>query len=217
MSPDPTPGHLFAGSQNTAVLRFPLPPALPIPLGIAAPGGVTLATWAFSGLEEGAVGGPVCLLAVEGTTGGDLTLATHFRDIPIRPEPRAPDVLSAAERALLARALLSAGPSGLTVLAGLLPLVETALAAFTPAADAPALLPEESGYALTGKDVPHALLLRSEAGWGCARVKRARLGFAGGPRVGLALDPLWGTPPTSARAAFALHAHGFVPLAVRAA
>lgn len=217
MSPDPTPGQLFAGSQNTAVLRFPLPPALPIPLGIAAQEGVTLATWAFSGLEEGAAGGPVCLLVLGGIPGGDLTLATHFREIPLRPEPAAPDAFSDAERRLLARALLSAGPSGLSALAGLSALIEPALVALVPADDAPALIPEGPGYALTGTAVPHALLTRSAAGWGCARVAEARLRFAGGARIGLALEPLWGTPPEGARAAVALHAHGFVPLLVRAA
>lgn len=217
MRPDPTPGQLFAGSRNTALLRFPLPPALPIPLGIAEPTGVTLATWAFASLEEGAAGGPVGLLALEGMPGGDLTLATHFRDIPIRPEPAAPDALSDAERALFARALLSAGPNGLTALSGLLPLVEPALAGLTLAEDAPALLPNGTAVTLTGKDVPHALLLRSGAGWGCARVARARLGFAGEPRIGLTLDPLWGAAPESAQAAVALHAHGFVPLRVRTA
>lgn len=215
MSPDPTPGQLFAGSRNTAVLRFPLPPALPIPLGIAAPDGVTLATWAFSGLEEGAAGGPVGLLALEGTPGPDLTLATHFRDIPIRCEPAASRALSDAERALLARALLSAGLSGLAALSGLLPLVEPALAGLTPAGDAPALILGGTATTLTGKDVPHALLLRTASGWGYARVARARLGFAGGPRIALTLDPLWGAAPEGAQAAVALQAHGFVPLHVR--
>ncbi|WP_342153019.1 hypothetical protein [Methylorubrum sp. SB2] len=218
MSPDPTPGRLFAGSHDTAVLRFPLPPALPIPIGIAAPAGVTLATWAFSGLEEGAAGGPVGLLALEGMPGGDLTLATHFRDIPIRPEP-ASGALSEAERLLLARALLSAGPSGLSALAGLFALIEPALAALAlaPADDAPALIPEGPGYTLTGTAIPHALLIRTAAGWSCARVATGRLRFAGGARVALALEPLWGAAPEGVQGAVALHAHGFVPLHVRAA
>lgn len=216
MSPDPTPGRLLAGSRNTALLRFPLPPALPIPLGIAAPEGVTLATWAFSGLEEGDAGGPVCLLALEGTPQGDLTLATHFRDIPIRPEP-ASDALSEAERLLLARALLSAGPTGVAALAGLFALIEPALSTLMPAADAPALIPEGPGYLLTGTAIPHALLVHTAAGWACARIETGRLRFAGGARIALTLEPLWGAPPEGARAGFALNAHGFVPLHVRAA
>lgn len=217
MISDPTPGQLFTGSRNTAVLRFFLPPALPIPLGIAAPEGVTLATWAFSGLDEGAIGGPVCLLALEGVPGSDLTLATHFRDIPIRPEPASPDGLEAGERSLLARALLSAGPAGLPALAGLFPLIDVALAALAPSEDAPALVAEGPRYALTGTAVPHALLLDAADGWGCARVAAGRLRFAGGPRIGLALDPLWGAKPEGVRRAVALHAHGFTPLTVRGA
>ncbi|KQT45404.1 hypothetical protein ASG52_14655 [Methylobacterium sp. Leaf456] len=220
VSSDPTPGRLFAGSQNTAVLRLPLLPALPIPLGIAAPAGVTLATWAFSGLEEGAAGGPVCLLALEGTLDGilgrDLTLATHFRDIPIRCEP-ASEALSEAERTLLARALLSAGPSGLAALAGLLSLIEPALAALAPTDDAPALTQTGPGATLTGTAIPHALLIHTAAGWGCARVATGRLHFAGDACVRLTLEPLWGAAPDGARAAVALQAHGFVPLRVRTA
>lgn len=217
MSLNLTPGQLFAGSQNTAVLRFPLPPSLPIPLGIAAPEGVTLATWAFSGLEEGATGGPVCLLALEGIPGSDLTLATHFRDLPIRPDAASPDALGDPERKLLARALLTAGPAGLPALAGLFPLIETALSAFAPEDGAPALIAEGPHHALTGTAVPHALLLHAADGWGCFRVAAGRLRFAGGPRTELALDPLWETRPEGIRAAFALHAHGFTPLIVRAA
>lgn len=209
----PTPGRFFPGTNGTGLLRFPLPPSLPIPLGIAAPAGVSLAAWAFAGLEEGAPGGPVCLLGLEGTAGGDVTLATHFRDIPIRAEP-APEALSEAERVLLARALLSAGPAGLPALAGLFPLIEPALAALPVADDAPALTADGARATLTGTAVPHALLTRSETGWGCARVASARLGFAGGARIALALDPLWGAGPAGLRAAFALHAHSVTPLAM---
>ncbi|WP_232631479.1 hypothetical protein [Methylobacterium sp. Leaf118] len=218
MSRDPTPGHYYAGRNGTGLLRFSLPSSLPIPLGITAPTGVSLASWAFAGLEEEARGGPVCLLALDGIPDGPVTLATHFRDLAIHPEPARPDALDEAERRLLARALLSAGPAGLPALAGLFPLIEAALSSLPIAEDAHALSPGGPGYMLTGTLVPHALLLYAESGWSGARVATARLGFAGGARIGLGLDaPLWGTRPARVRAAIALNTHGFTPLVVGAA
>ena len=214
--PAPVAGRLIAAAPGALVLRFPLPPSLPIPLHVAAPEGVALVTWAFAGLEAGASGGPVCLLALDATgiaVGETLTLATHFRDLILRPEPASADALSAAERTLLARALLSSGTAGLPLLGRLFTLVEAAVTALPVAEDAPDLADEAGGWTLGGAAIPHGLLFRSRAGWGCARVARAALGFKPHPRQRLTLDPVWGAAPEGLpERSFALHAHGFTAL-----
>ncbi|MEH3117920.1 MAG: hypothetical protein PGN25_10105 [Methylorubrum populi] len=212
----PIPGRLVEAAPGAFVLRFPLPPSLPIPLDVAAPEGVRLVTWAFAGLEAGARGGPTGLLALEAdglALGGGLTVATHFRDLTVHPEPASAEALGAAERALLARALLSAGPSGLAPLGRLFGLFEAAVAALPVAEDAPALADEAGGWTLGGTAIPHGLLFRVRAGWGCARVVRASLGLKPHPRQRLTLAPLWGAAPEGLpERSFALHAHGFTAL-----
>ena len=209
------PGALFPGAGGLHVLRLPLPPSLPIPLGLAAPEGVALVTWAFSGLGEGAAEEPVGLLVLSGAVTGPVTLATHFRDIAIQPAPAPAAELGAAERALVARALLSAGMAGAAALADALGLFGEALAALAPEPDAPRLAVAGAAWTLDGTAVPHGLVFETGEGWACARVAAARLGFAGGARIRLALEPLWGAAPDEApRAAIALHAHGFTPLRV---
>ena len=83
---EPVPGRLVEAAPGACVLRFPLPPSLPIPLHVAAPENVRLVTWVFSGLEAGAPDGPVGLLALEAEGAalrGGVTLATHFRDLVV--------------------------------------------------------------------------------------------------------------------------------------
>lgn len=241
MSTAPVPGQLIASAAKASLLRFPLPPSLPIPLGVAVPEEVRLVTWAFAGLgalsAEGDAGsaearatepgprdgaaGPVCLLALAAAlplAGETLTVATHFRDIAVRLEPTSAEALSATERDLLARALLSAGATALAPLGDLFGLVGPAVAALPMADDAPDLAAEEGGWTLRGGAIPHGLLFRTGSGWGCARVVSSRLGFAGGPRQQLAVAPLWGAAPVGRPdRAIALHAHGFTPLATRTA
>lgn len=217
---DPVPGRLIEAAPGAFVLRFPLPPSLPIPLHVASPDGVRLVTWVLAGLEAGAGEGPVGLLALDaddGALGDGLTLATHFRDLAIRPERSAADALGAAERSLLARALLSAGASGLVPLGRLFGLVEASVAALPIAEGAPNLADEAGGWTLGGTAIPHGLLFRTRAGWGCARVVEARLRFGRHPRQRLTLEPLWGAAPEGPpERAFALHAHGFTALTVGA-
>ncbi len=217
----PVPGQCVEAAPGACVLRFPLPPSLPIPLHVAAPEGVRLVTWAFAGLDAAAPDGPIGLLALEadhGSLGESLILATHFRDLAIRPERASPDSLRASERTLLARALLSAGPTALAPLERLFGLVETAVAALPTAADAPDLADAAGGWTLGGTAIPHGLLFGGRAGWGCARVLRTALGFGPHPRQRLTLAPLWGAAPQGLpERAFALHAHGFTTLATGAA
>ncbi|MFF8800840.1 MULTISPECIES: hypothetical protein [unclassified Methylobacterium] len=214
--PAPVAGRLVEAAPGALVLRFPLPPSLPIPLHVAAPKDVALVTWAFAGLEAGASEGPVGLLAIDASgaaLGETLTLATHFRDLTLRLEPASADALSAAERTLLARALLSSGAAGLPLLGRLFALVEAAVTALPVAADAPDLADEAGGWTLGGTAIPHGLLFRTRAGWGCARVARAALGFKPHPRQRLTLDPVWGAAPEGLpERSFALHAHGFTAL-----
>lgn len=210
------PARLIEAALGACVLRFPLPPSLPIPLHIASPEGVGLVTWAFAGLEAAAADGPVCLLALDGDGAAlreGVSVATHFRDLALRLEPAPAGALSAAERDLLARALLSAGTSGLGTLGALFGLVEAAVAALPVADEAPDLADEAGGWSISGTAIPLGLLFRGPAGWGCARVTRAALRFAGHPRQHLTLDPVWGAAPEGLPArAFALHAHGFTAL-----
>lgn len=212
----PVPGQLVEAAAGACLLRFPLPPSLPIPLSVAAPEGVRLVTWALAGLDAGAADGPIGLLALEagGTALRDgLTVATHFRDIRVSPEPAPAERLSPAERNLLARALLSSGAPGLAPLGRLFGLVEAAVCALPIAGDAPDLAEADGGWTLGGTAVPHGLLFRSRAGWGCARVSGSRLRFAPHPRQRLTLEPLWGARPEGLpERAFALHAHGFTAL-----
>ena len=212
----PVPGRLVEAAPGACVLRFPLPPSLPIPLHIAAPEKVRLVTWVFSGLEAGAPDGPVCLLVLEAESAAlrvGVTLATHFRDLVVRPEPASGDALSPAERTLLARALLSAGTAGLAPLGGLFGLLEPAVTALPVAEDAPDLADEDGGWSLGGTAVPHGLLYRVRAGWGCARVAQARLRFGRHPRQHLTLETFWGAAPEGLpERSFALHAHGFTAL-----
>lgn len=218
---DLVPGRLIEAASGTFVLRFPLPPSLPIPLHVAGPAGVRLVTWALAGLEAGAQEGPIALLALEADDiplGDGLTLATHFRDLVIRSERAAAEALSATERSLLARALLSAGPPALAPLGRLFSLVETAVATLPIADDAPSLANEAGGWSLGGTAIPHGLLFRARAGWGSARILRASLGFGNQPRQRLTLAPVWGEAPEGLpERVFALHAHGFTALAAGAA
>ena len=212
---EPVPGRLIEAAPGAFVLRFPLPPSLPVPLHVAGPEGVRLVTWALAGLEAGAREGPVGILALEADAppGDGLILATHFRDLALRPEPAAAGILSAAERTLLARALLSAGPAGLAPLGRLFGLVEAAVAALPVAEDAPDLADAEGGWSLGGTAVPHGLLFRARAGWGGARVSQSRLRFGRHPRQHLTLEPVWGAAPEGLpERSFALHAHGFTAL-----
>ena len=210
------PVRLIEAAPGACVLRFPLPPSLPIPLHVASPEGVRLVTWAFAGLEAAASDGPVCLLALEADGAAlreGVSVATHFRDLALRPEPAPADALRAAERELLARALLSAGTSGLGTLGALFGLVEASVAALPVADDAPDLAAGAGGWTISGTAIPLGLLFRVPAGWGCARVTRAALRFAGHPRQHLTLDPVWGAVPDGLpERAFALHAHGFTAL-----
>ena len=212
----PVSGRLVEAAPGACVLRFPLPPSLPIPLHIAAPEKVRLVTWVFSGLEAGAPDGPVCLLVLEAESAalrGGVTLATHFSDLVVRPEPASGDALSPAERTLLAGALLSAGTAGLAPLGCLFGLLEPAVTALPVAEDAPDLAEGEGGWSLGGTAVPHGLLYRVRAGWGCARVAQARLRFGRHPRQHLTLETLWGAAPEGLpERSFALHAHGFTAL-----
>lgn len=215
----PVPGQLVEAASGACLLRFSLPPSLPIPLHVAAPEGVRLVTWAFAGLEAGAADGPVCLLALE--AGGaalrdSVSVATHFRDLAVGPEPASAETVSAAERTLLARALLASGLSGLGTLGGLFGLVEASVAALPTADDAPALADETGGWSISGTAIPLGLLFRVPAGWGCARVTRAALRFAGHPRQHLTLEPVWGAAPEGRpERGFALHAHSFTALTTR--
>ena len=210
------PGQLIDAAPGACLLRFPLPPSLPIPLHIAAPETVRLVTWVFSGLEAGAPDGPICLLALEAESAAlreGVSLATHFRDLVVRPEPAASDVLPSAERTLLARALLSAGRAGLGPLGRLFGLVEAAVIALPVAEDAPDLADDDGGWSLGGTAVPHGLLFRVGAGWGCAQVAGARLCFGKHPRQRLTLEPVWGAAPEGLpERSFALCAHGFTAL-----
>lgn len=216
----PVPGQLVEAAPGACVLRFPLPPSLPIPLHVAAPETVQLVTWVFSGLEAGAPDGPVCLLALEAEGAAlreGVSLATHFRDLVVRPEPAASDVLPPSERTLLARALLSSGTAGLAPLGRLFGLVEPAVIALPVAEDAPDLADEDHGWSLGGTAIPHGLLFRARAGWGCARVAGARLRFGRHPRQHLTLEPVWGAAPEGLpERCFALHAHGFTALTIGA-
>lgn len=213
---EPVPGRLVEAAPGACVLRFPLPPSLPIPLHIAAPENVRLVTWVFSGLEAWAPDGPICLLALEAegaALSGGVTLATHFRDLVVRPEPAAGDALSPAERNLLARALLSAGPIGPAPLGRLFGLVEAAVTALPVAEDAPDIADEDGGWSLGGTAVPHGLLYRARVGWGGARVLQSRLRFGHHPRQHLTLEPVWGAAPEGLpERSFALHARGFTAL-----
>lgn len=219
-SAKPVPGRLIEAAPGACVLRFPLPPSLPIPLHIAAPETVRLVSWVFSGLDAGAPDGPICLLALEADSAAlreAVSVATHFHDLVVRPEPAASDVLPPAERILLARALLSAGPSGLAPLGRLFDLIEAAVIALPVAEDAPDLADEDHGWTLGGTAIPHGLLFRSHAGWGCARVAGARLRFGRHPRQHLTLEPVWGAAPEGLpERCFALHAHGFTALTIGA-
>lgn len=216
----PVPGRLIEAAPGACVLRFPLPPSLPIPLHIAAPENVRLVTWVFSGLDADAPDGPICLLALEAESAAlpeSVSIATHFHDLSVRPERAANDVLPLAERTLLARALLSAGTTGLAPLGRLFGLIEAAVIALPVAEDAPDLADEDHGWTLGGTAIPHGLLFRGRAGWGCARVAGARLRFGKHPRQHLALEPVWGAAPEGLHErSFALHAHGFTALTIGA-
>ncbi|MGE7155114.1 hypothetical protein ACQKJ1_15365 [Methylorubrum rhodesianum] len=219
-APASLPGQLIEAAPDACVLRFPLPPSLPIPLYVSAPEGVRLVTWVLDGLGAGAAEGPVCLLVLEGAGAAlrdGVTVATHFRDLAVQPAPAWADALSAAERILLARALLSAGTAGLAPLGRLFGLVEAAIAALPVAEDAPDLTDEDGGWSLGGTAVPHGLLFRTRAGWGCARVARSRLRFGNHPskhpRQNLTLEPVWGAHPEGLpERSYALSAHGFTAL-----
>ncbi|WP_375462387.1 hypothetical protein [uncultured Methylobacterium sp.] len=210
--------------------KFRLPTAMPIPLGIARPEHLDLVTWAFAGMSA-AASRPTCLLvarprgreaeaALEG--GGALVVATHFRDLHVSSSPaRPPDELPPDERAVLARAVLSAvtartvGP-----LAALFPLLAPALRAMPLAKDAPelALDPERPGScSVSGADVPNYLVLDGPAGASCARVGTARLTFAPRPRMDLDLDPVWGpAPDRGPERAYLVGTGRFTPARLRA-
>ena len=90
-------------------------------------------------------------------------------------------------------------------------------AALPAAEDAPDLADEDGGWSLGGTAVPHGLLFRTRAGWGCARVARSRLRFGNHPskhpRQNLTLEPVWGAPPEGLpERSYALSAHGFTAL-----
>lgn len=186
-----------------------LPTAMPIPLAVVAPGDVDLATWAFAGMKAPSRE-PACLLLLRpnGTAaetalerGTRLVVATHFHDIAVSSGPaQAPEALAAAERAVIAQAVLSAVTAGtVAALASLFPLLAPALRAMPIREDAPDLaidlaidLHGAGTGSLSGTAVPDYVLLDSAAGTRCLRVATARLAVSARPRMDLDLEPLWG-------------------------
>lgn len=185
--------------------RHRLPTAMPIPLAVASPGDVDLATWAFAGMKAPSRE-PTCLLLLRPNgiapetaleRGTRLVVATHFHDIAVSSGPaEAPEALEATERAVIAQAVLSAVTAGtVAALASLFPLLAPALRAMPIREDAPdlAIDPHRPGTcSLSGTAVPDYLLLDSDAGTRCVRVATARLAVSPQPRVDLDLEPLWG-------------------------
>ena len=226
MTPAPIGSHLFAAGNGVLVCRYPVGSDLPIPLGISAPTGVRLLTWAFTGF--GAAGAdPAGLLILhdpEGvlTEGGVLTLETHFRDDPLAcPAPRPVADLTGPERTALGGAVLAAvTPDQLDALAVLFPLLAPAIAeAPVPEASPRLTLARDSDAqaTLTGATVPNYLLVRAGTTWSCARVARAELRFGPAPEMTLALAPAWGRPRESAvHAALLLETGTVRPAALRA-
>lgn len=193
-------GRVVARGARTAILRYPLSTALPIPLAVTAPTGIRLVTWAFARLDTADARCLLVLALDEGASlDAGLRLATHFRDIAIAPgasdEDFAPD-----EHALIARALLAAvSPDESGTLADLIALIGEEVASLTPGADAPLFTPGSEGRSeLSGSGVPGHLLLRDEAGWSCHRIARADLHFGPanppGVQVLLTLKQIWGNP-----------------------
>lgn len=182
-----------------------LPTAMPIPLAVAAPGDVDLATWAFAGMKAPSRE-PACLLLLRPNgaaaetaleRGTRLVVATHFHDIAVSSGPaQAPEALAAAERAVIAQAVLSAVTAGtVAALASLFPLLAPALRAMPIREDAPDLAIDPHGAgtgSLSGTAVPDYVLLDSAAGTRCLRVAAARLAVSARPRMALDLEPLWG-------------------------
>lgn len=195
-------GRLVARGERTAILRYPLSTALPIPLAVAAPSGIRLVTFAFAGLDAADRRGPRGLLVLalgEGNgLGAGLRLATHFCDIDIALGAAA-DAAEPEERALAARALLAAAsPDETAALADLIGPLGEAIAALPPDAEAPVLAQDEGDWRLTGTAVPGHLLLRAGEAWSCHRVARAHLHLGGSPRdAGTSRPP----PPPEARGA----------------
>lgn len=228
-------GRLIAHTARTAILRYPLSTALPIPLAVAAPAGIRLVTWAFAGLNAADPRGLLVLALDEGASlGAGLRLATHFRNVDIALGAATDDV-GPDERALIARALLAAAsPEETAALADLTGLLGEAIAALAPDDKAPVLTHGEGGWRLSGSAVPGHLLLRAGSAWSCHRVARASLHFGGSritsgagsqdegaggkavdpdrPQAHLILESAWGeTPAACPTHAIGLTRDGFTP------
>ncbi len=202
-SRDPSEGRLFAAGNGVLVCRYPVATDLPIPLGITAPAGLRLLTWAFTGFG-GAEPDPAGLLVLHDAQavlaeGGALTLETHFRDVAIAcPRPRPVAELTHPERGALGGAVLAAvTPETLDALATLFTLLAPAVADAPVPANAPRLTLARDGdgaATLSGASVPNYLLFRSRTTWSCARVAQATLRFGPAPEASLTLAPAWGSP-----------------------
>lgn len=202
-------GRIFTIGARAAVCVLPLPSSMPIPLDVIRPAAVDLLTWAFVGLGEDGPGARArCLLALVARDAeararlvreGHLTLAMHFRELPVALTQAAPDALPAPdELRVLARAVLSAvTPETIAALSDLAPLVGRSAADLPIDDEAPelTLCGNGRGASLLGKTVPNYLLTRSGDDLTLARVAAARLRFGRQPRSDLTLDPLWGPGP----------------------
>ena len=216
-------GRLFSAGPDSAVLSVALPTSLPIPLGATTPG-LDLVTWAFAGLAPDDASGPRALLVLAARDGAGLRgdapigLATHYRDYVVSIEAAAPlAALAADDRAVLARALLSAAsPAMVEQLADFAELIEGAVT--QPANDAPEIALTDATCRVSGNAIPDYLLVRRGSAWACLRVARARLAFGPAPVVELTLAPVWGAPSASVPdAVILLAAHGFTPARLRTA
>lgn len=222
----PIAARLFAAGHGVLVCRYPVASDLPIPLGIAAPGGVRLLTWAFTGFGA-ADPDPAGLLVLHDpedrlAQGGTLILETHFRDSALAcPGPRPVVDLTAPERAALGGAVLAAvTPGTLDALATLFPLLAPPIAEAPVPDSAPRLTlarDSDAQATLTGSTVPNYLLVRAGTTWSCTRVARAELRFGPAPEMTLALAPAWGRPRDGAvHAALLLETGGLRASALRA-
>lgn len=199
-------GQVFRLSDRVLVCRYPVSTSLPIPLGVKAPASAALLTWAFAGLGSGAAAAPHGLLVVatpDAAACDSLVLETHFRDIGIALAPAAVEDLSAEDRAILCRAVLSAvEPGTIETLATLFPLLLPAMRTMPVATDAPDLaLASDRAATLSGYIVPNYLLLTAGSRLACLRVEAVRLRFGSAALAELTLAPVQGElggPPDGA-------------------
>lgn len=208
----PTPSGTVTGAlcrvtDDLYVCRIADLSTFAVPLGLAAPPGGRLETWALavSPDERRQAISYLLLLRSVGEdpqrfrTGDGFVLATHFRDLRVEIVEDGL-ILTPHECTVLARSALTvqigADDGAIRSMAALLAFVTPGLDALmgaTDEADALGLGLEGRMLTVTGDYVPHWIVLRANDGYRRFAVEEATLSFDGRPRVALTLEAAW--PP----------------------